>query len=160
MPDIRTVDGVSLRLNGIGLRTFPILGLHIYVAGLYLEQQSRDPETIIRSREIKLLDVRFLRDVSAQDAREAWRDSFDQNCTAPCHLDPKDVQQFLAAVPSVHRGDSATLLFTQGDLQVTFNGRLMGDITDQHFAEVVLTTFIGPVPPTPRLKHELLGLRD
>jgi len=160
MPDQLTVDGTSLYLNGIGLRTFPLFGIHIYVAGLYLQRPSEDPETIIRSGEMKLLEVRFLRDVDAEDARDSWRDSFEQNCKAPCYLDPKDVQQFLASVPSVRKGDTGSLLFTQHGLLVTFNGRLMGDITDQHFANVVLTTFIGPVPPTPRLKRELLGLRD
>ena len=43
---------------------------------------------------------------------------------------------------------------------MTFNGRLMGDIHDPHFAELMLATFIGAVPPTPRLKRELLGFRD
>ena len=43
---------------------------------------------------------------------------------------------------------------------MTFNGRLMGDIADPHFAELMLATFIGAVPPTPRLKRELLGFRD
>lgn len=160
IPDSRAVNGVLLRLNGIGLRTFSIFGINIYVAGLYLERRVGEPETIIHSRETKLLDIRFLRDVDAQDARDVWRDSFDQNCKAPCYLDPRDVARFLAAVPSVRRGDSATLLFTQSGLRVTFNGRLMGDIADQHFAEVILATFIGPVPPTPRLKRELLGMRD
>jgi Chalcone isomerase-like len=160
MPDQRVVNGTPLHLNGIGLRTFPLFGIHIYVAGLYLEQPSADPETIIRSRGTKLLDIRFVRDVDAKDAQDAWRESFDDNCVAPCYLDPRDVRQFLAEVPSVRKGDSAAFLFTQRGLQVTFNGRLMGDITDQHFADVLLTTFIGPVPPTPRLKRELLGLRD
>jgi hypothetical protein len=36
----------------------------------------------------------------------------------------------------------------------------MGDIADPRFAELMLTTFIGPVPPTPRLKRQLLGFRD
>ena len=34
------------------------------------------------------------------------------------------------------------------------------DIADPHFAQTVLATFIGPEPPTPRLKRELLGGRD
>ena len=29
-----------MRLNGIGLRTYSILGIPIYVAGLYLERRS------------------------------------------------------------------------------------------------------------------------
>jgi hypothetical protein len=36
----------------------------------------------------------------------------------------------------------------------------MGDISDPRFAELMLATFIGREPPTPRLKRELLGLRD
>jgi hypothetical protein len=70
------------------------------------------------------------------------------------------MRRFLAAVPSVHKGDDSTLLFTAKGVHITFNGRLMGDIADPHFAELMLATFIGREPPTPRLKRELLGLRD
>ena len=160
MPDVRVVNGTQMRLNGIGLRTFSVLGIRIYVAGLYLERRSDDPDAILHSPEAKLLDIRFLRDVDAEDARRAWQDSFEQNCKAPCHLDPGDLQRFLAAVPSVRRGDDSTLLFTAQGVHVTFNRRPMGDIADPSFAELMLNTFIGPVPPTPRLKRELLGLRD
>ena len=160
MPDQRVVYGTPMFLNGIGLRTFSPLGIRIYVAGLYLERRSGDPESILRSSDAKLLDIRFLRDVEAEDARKAWQESFEQNCTAPCYLEPRDVQRFLAAVPSVHKGDSSTLLFTPRGVQVTFNGRPMGDIADPHFAKLMLATFIGSVPPTPRLKRELLGSRD
>jgi Chalcone isomerase-like len=52
------------------------------------------------------------------------------------------------------------LLFTSEGVHVNFNGRLMGDIPDPQFAELMLATFIGAVPPTPRLKRELLGLQD
>ena len=159
MPDTRVVDGTQMRLNGIGLRTYSVLGIRIYVAGLYLEQRSGDPNTILHSQQRKLLDIQFLRDVGAEDARKAWQDGFEQNCKAPCYLDPHDMQRFLVAVPSMQRGDEFTLLFTSQGVYVSINGRLMGDIRDPHFAELMLATFIG-VPPTPRLKRELLGLRD
>jgi hypothetical protein len=160
MPETRVVDGTSMRLNGIGLRTFSMLGIRIYVAGLYLERRSADSDTILHSSERKLLDIRFLRDVDAEDARKAWRDGFEQNCKSPCSLDPRGVQQFLTAVPSIHKGDATELLFTSKGVDVIFNGRLMGDIADPHFAEVMLSTFIGAEPPTPRLKRELLGSRN
>ena len=98
--------------------------------------------------------------MSVEDARTAWRDAFKQNCKAPCYLDPGDVQRFLAALPSVRKGDESTLLFTAKGVVVTFNRRPLGEISDRHFAEVMLGTFIGAKPPTPRLKRELLGLRD
>ena len=160
MPEVRVTDGTAMRLNGIGLRTYSILGIPIYVAALYLERRSDNADAILRSRERKLLDIRFLRDVGVEDARTAWRDAFRQNCKTPCYLDPGDVQRFLAALTSVHKGDESTLLFSARGVVVTFNRRPMGEISDPHFAEVLLGTFIGDEPPTPRLKRELLVLRD
>jgi Chalcone isomerase-like len=158
MPDLRVVDGAQMRLNGIGLRTYSVLGIHIYVAGLYLERRSDNPDNILHSPERKVLDIRFVRDVGSTEARAAWRDGLENNCRQPaCSLDPRDVERFLASVPSIHKGDETILVFTSNGVTVTLNGQPMGDITDPHFAETMLATFIGPVPPTPRLKHELLG---
>ena len=139
------------------LRTHSIFRIHIYVAGLYLEQGSDNPDRIIHSAEIKLLDIRFLHDVSIEEARSAWWDGFQRNCKWPCNLDLHDVQQFLAAIPAIHKGDQSFLLFTSKGVEITLNGRLVGRIDDRHFAEIILSTFIGPVPPTPLLKRELLG---
>ena len=160
MPDTRVADGTQMRLNGIGLRTFSIFRVPVYVAGLYLERRSDNPDAILQSRERKLLDIRFLRDVDAEEARKAWREGFERNCKAPCYLDGRDIQRFLAEVPSFHNGDETTLLFTSNGVGVKLNERPVGDIADPHFAEVMLATFIGPEPPTPRLKRELLGNRD
>jgi hypothetical protein len=157
MPDTFTADGMPLSLNGIGLRTFSIFEVPIYVAGLYLQQRSNNSDAILHSNEDKLLHIRFLRDVSVEDARKAWLEGFDNNCKAPCHLDPQDVQRFLAAVPPIRQGDESMLLFTRNGVSVTLNGRQSGVIPDAHFGEVMLSTFIGQVPPTPRLKRELLG---
>jgi len=160
MPDRQVVGGTEVWLNGIGLRTFSVLGIRVYVAGLYLEQRNGDPDTILGSKERKLLDIRFLRDVDAAAAQDAWRDGLAQNCKSPCYLDPQDVERFLAAVPSMRKGDRSTLLFSSKGVDITLNGRLMGEIADPHFAKMMLATFIGPEPPTRRLKRELLGLRD
>ena len=61
VPDTLRVDGKTLHLNGFGLRTYSVLGIHIYVASLYLEQMSTNPEQIIQSPATKLLTVRFER---------------------------------------------------------------------------------------------------
>jgi hypothetical protein len=161
MPDLRVMDGTRMNLNGLGLRTYSVLGIHIYVAGLYLERRSDNPDNILRSSERKLLDIRFLRDVDAADARKAWQDGFENNCRPPaCYLNPSDVQRFLVAVPPIHSGDETVLFFTSKGVEVTFNGRPMGNITDRNFAETMLATFIGPAPPTQHLKRALLGDRD
>jgi hypothetical protein len=160
LPDLRVIDGMQMRLNGIGLRTYSVLSIPIYVAGLYLEQPSRDGNRILHSQERKLLEMRFLHDVDAKDAQDAWRDGLEHNCAAPCYLDPHAVQRFLAAVPSMRKGDESTMLFTAAGMTATVNGRPIGELADPNFASTLLATFIGAVPPTPQLKRQLLGSRE
>jgi hypothetical protein len=156
LPDTVQVGGKSLQLNGYGLRTFSFLGIHVYVASLYLEHLSTDPEAILRSPETKLLRVRFLRSVSAERARKAWRDGLENNCVSPCQLDPQDVERFLAQVPAMEAGDDFALLFTQNGAVVTVAGKPIGTISQPQFAEAMLATFLGPRPGAPGLKRDLL----
>lgn len=156
VPDTQQVDGRTLHLNVYGLRTYSILGIHIYVVSLYLENLSTDPEEIIRSPETELLVVQFERNVSAEQARKAWRDGLLNNCEAPCHLDPTDVEKFLAMVQAMHNGDDYSLLFTQNGATVMVSGRQIGTISQPQFAEAMLATFLGPRPASQRLKQELL----
>jgi hypothetical protein len=158
MPDSRVVDGTRLVLNGIGLRTYSILGIKIYVAGLYLTQRSSNAESILNSPEPKVLDIRFLRDVDAEEAHKSWRNGFANNCRPPeCSVDQRDVEEFISRVPAVHDGDESRIVFTARGARLTLNGQPMGTINDPHFAQVLLRTFLGPAPPTARLKRELLG---
>jgi len=157
MPEVQQIDGMTMHLNGIGLRTYSLFRVSIYVAGLYLERLSKDSDAILHSTSQKLLDIRFLRDVDAGEARKAWRDGLEHNCKPPCTLDAGDLRRFLAAIPSVSKGDKTTLLFTPRGVDFKINGALIGAIADQHFAEIILATFIGPEPPTARLKGGLLG---
>lgn len=159
MPDFREVGGAMLRLNGMGVRTYSMFHVHIYVAGLYLERPTSDPEAILNGNGPKLLDIHFVHDVSEGNARKAWSDGFADNCVAPCHLEPNDVARFLAQVPAFRRGDHSTLEFGPHGVTVTINGRSLGTIDNPTFARAMLATFIGPVPPTEPLKHGLLGLR-
>lgn len=157
LPNTRVVNGEKLVLNGIGLRTYSIFHIHIYVAGLYLTRRTGDANAILRSPEDKLLQLWFLHDVDAEQARSAWREGFERNCVLPCHLNPEDVRRFLAAVPPVRKGDECTILFTSWGAEISIDGRLLGRIDNPRFAEAMLATFIGPAPPTEQLKRELLG---
>ena len=157
LPDAVALDGTELHLNGIALRTYSWVGIHIYVAGLYLEHPSHDAKAVLDSPEKKLLDVRFVHDVGTTAARQAWREGFEKNCRAPCHLAPSDVERFLAGMPAMRAGDRSTLAFTREGLKITMDGHMMATITDPVFSRAVLATFIGPEPPTPRLKRGLLA---
>ena len=156
LPGTLQADGKTLQLNGFGLRTYSIFGIHIYVAALYLEHLSTDADAVLQSSETKFLTVHFVHNVSAEAAREAWRTGFAKNCVAPCHLDPEDVARFLAELPAMPEGASISILFTQHGATVTVNGRQYGEIPKPMFARAVLATFLGRAPASPSLKAELL----
>jgi Chalcone isomerase-like len=156
LPNAVEADGRTLQLNGYGLRTYSVLGIHIYVAALYLQYPSTDPEQILRSPGTKLMVVRFERNISADDARKSWRDGLANNCQAPCQLNPADVAQFLAEIPAMHAGDNYSLLFTSHGATVSVSGQQVGVVSQPEFAEAMLATFLGPRPASPKLKQELL----
>ena len=156
VPDIEQVNGKSLHLNGAGRRTYSFLEIHIYVASLYLEHPSADPDQIIRSPETKLLEVTFERDIGAEDARSSWRIGFANNCLVPCHLPPAETDAFIAGVPAMHKGDRFRLLFQQNKATITVNDQPIGMVTDPQLADAILATFLGPKPASPSLRQALL----
>ena len=156
LPGTLEVNGKTLHLNGFGLRTYSLLGIHIYVAGLYLEHVSTDPNEIIASPETKLLNIWFEHNVSADDARKAWQQGLRNNCRDPCRLEPDGVARFLAAVPAIHAGDDYSMLFAHNAATVAVNGHQIGMISQPVFATAMLATFLGPAPASERLKRELL----
>ena len=156
LPDKLQVDGKTLYLNGSGLRTYSILNLHIYVASLYLEHPSTNPDEILRSPDTKLMTVTFERGISEDRARNAWRENLETNCPAPCHLESADVERFLSLVPAMNAGDHYNLLFKQNGATVTVNGQQIGSFSKRQFADVMLSTFIGPYSRLPELRRALL----
>jgi hypothetical protein len=156
LPNTLQADGKTLQLNGVGLRTYSILGIHIYVAGLYLERPSTDADAILQSHDTKLLIVKFERNVSAEAARKAWRTGLINNCPVPCRLDPADIGRFLEGVPAMHAGESYSILFTGQGATVTADGNQIGAISTRRFARAMLATFLGRAPASPQLKAELL----
>jgi len=157
IPDRLSVNGKTLYLNGFGRRTYSIVGIHIYGASLYLEHFSTNPDEIIRSPETKLLMFRFEHKVSADEARNAWREGLKSSCMIPCHLDPDDVERFLSKMPAMLVGDNFSLLFTENAVTVTSNGQQIGAITQRRIVEAMLATFLGPRPASLTLEQELLG---
>lgn len=156
MPDRQDMAGFHLVLNGMGLRTYSLLRVKIYVASLYLERRSTDGDAILNSSRPKLLHFVFLHDVDAEDARKSWREGFDRNCPAPCRLSADKIDQFLTAIPPVHVGDTSDLLFIGRNVEFWLNGRLMGRVTDPSFTRIILATFVGPHPTSDEVKSGLL----
>src|SRR5256885_10815848 len=79
MPDTVTVEGKNLVLNGMGIREATVFNVKVYVAGLYVEKKSQAADELIRSEQVKRLDLVFVRDVDHDDVVEAWHKGFKNN---------------------------------------------------------------------------------
>lgn len=157
LPDTQMVGTTQLVLNGMGLRTYSLLAIHIYVAGLYLQQPSHDAEAILASPEVKLVRMHFVHNVGAAAMRAAWRRGLMKNCIAPCVLSRARLAAFLAALRPVKDGEDVTLEFQPWGAEAFYDGVSVGKIDDPGFAKLMLEVFIGQNTTVPQLKRELLG---
>jgi hypothetical protein len=158
MPGSAQVAGQSLVLKGIGLRTYSVLAVHIYVAALYLVAPSHDADAILASNQPKMLLMHFVHDVPAEKIRNTWSHGLQANCIAPCVLNRAEEAKFLALLPAINAGETVALLFSDGRMQAYFDGKLAGTVPDPQFSRLLLASFLGPHPGTPAMKAALLGL--
>jgi Chalcone isomerase-like len=159
-PDTYPVDGQTLHLNGMGLRTVTFLGVHAYVAGLYLLQPSHDPAAIEAAPGPKVLLLYFLHSASKAQVEKQYHEGEVNNCGAgQCKMSALPAFQRLVEIaPAVEVGDTTTYIITQKGVRVFANSRPLGDFPDPDLALYLLNGFIGAHPPSESLKTALLGL--
>jgi Chalcone isomerase-like len=162
LPDTYTLNGQTLTLNGIGLRSLTIFNVHAYIAGLYLLKPSHDAQQILTSSEPRIIVLKFLRDASKARIERQYRAGEAQNCgqggCAPA--DQVDFERLVAAAPAVSRGDTSTYVFTANGVRVFANNQQIGDFANKDLAYHLLAGFIGAHPPSQQLRSQLLGLPD
>lgn len=160
LPDRIQVDSRTLILNGMGLREATFLKVDVYVAGLYLETKSADPDAILRSGQAKRLVMQFVRAVGRKDLVKAWDESFRESAGAALPALKERVatlDSYMSDVPS-----GALMSFTclpGAGVAVEVQGVAMGVIAGDDFSQALLGIWLGPHPPNPGLKDGLLGRR-
>ncbi len=157
MPNAESVGAQTLTLNGIGLRTYSFIHVHIYVAALYLPHPMDKASSILNSPAPKILQLHFVRSVGVSQVRNAWKKGLMANCVAPCTLSNAELDQFLATLKPVSAGETVKFVFTGRGFSAYENGQVEGHVDNPKLARLVLAVFIGPHVSAPTLKSELLG---
>lgn len=157
MPNTETLGAQTLTLNGIGLRTYSFLHVHVYVAGLYLPHPMDNAHSILESPAPKILQLHFIRSVGLSQVRHSWKKGLIANCVAPCTLSNAELNKFLGALQPITAGEEVKFVFTGQGFSAYENGRDMGYVGNPQLAQLVLAVFIGPHVDAPDLKSELLG---
>jgi hypothetical protein len=159
LPDRYPVEGQSLVLNGIGVRTLTIFSVKVYVAGLYLQQESHNAPQILASPGSKVLVLQFLHSGSKADVEKEYREGEKNNCgNGGCDpADAADFEKLIAAAPAVKVGDTSTYIFTSHGFTFLANNRPVAQFNNPSLGKRVLAGFIGDHPPSADLRSALLG---
>ena len=157
MPSSMQLEGKTLALNGLGLRTKVVF--KVYVGGLYLEKTSKDGLEIASSEQVKLMELVFLRSVSGADVSKAISEGFENNAGAILPALKDRIKKFSGLIPDLKKGDKLRFLYRPGQgLEVQAGGKTAGTVEGKDFSDALFRVWLGPKPSDKALKAGLLGL--
>ncbi len=157
LPDTVTVGGQTLLLNGMGVRTKVFV--KVYVGGLYLEKKTSDAAAIIKLDAPKRVVLHFVYSEVGRDKMvESFSEGFQANAPEKLKTIKTQIDQFLAALEPMKKGDELTVTYTPATGTVLeLRGKEKLTIPGQDFGRAVFSVWFGPKPPTNDLKSGLLG---
>ena len=157
LPDQVTVQGKTLKLNGLGLRQATFLKFNAYAGGLYLENLMHDAEAIANSEQAKSIEIVFMRDVSAKQMADAFQEGFDKNCIAGCAELKPNIPKLQGLLKDMKKGEALAFHFLNDGVEVIIRGQKAGKVGDKAFSHQLIRVWIGKNPPNPELKEGLVG---
>ena len=157
LPDQVTVQGKTLKLNGMGLRQATFLKFNAYAGGLYLENLMHDAEAIANSDQAKSIEIVFMRDVSAKQMADAFQEGFDKNCIAGCAELKPSIPKLQGLLKDMKKGETLAFHFLSDGVEVVVRGQKAGKVGDKAFSHQLIRVWIGKNPPNPELKEGLVG---
>ena len=158
LPDTVAVDGTTLVLNGVGVRTK--LVANVYVGALYVENRSSDAPALIAIDAPKRVVLRILHSRIDREALVgAWKEGFEANSKARLPSLATRIAQFNALMVDVVAGDEIVVTWRPGlGTTVTVRGADAGTIPGKDFADALFAIWLGPRPVHEGLKKGMLGL--
>lgn len=157
LPDQVTIQGKTLKLNGLGLRQATFLKFNAYAGGLYLESLMHDAEAIANSDQAKSIEIVFMRDVSAKQMADAFQEGFDKNCIAGCAELKPNIPKLQGLLKDMKKGEMLAFHFLSEGVEVMIRGQKAGKVGDKAFSHQLIRVWIGKNPPNPELKDGLVG---
>jgi hypothetical protein len=157
MPDKLEMYGKELHLNGMGVRKATVLRVKVYVAGLYVENPSRNARELINSEQVKVFHMMFLRDVDQSDVADSLEEGFRGSASDYSQVRAQ-VEQMKRLLPSFDKGDTLTYSYRPGrGVRIAVNNKTVGTVDGRPFARALFGVWLGDSPPNAGLKRGLLG---
>lgn len=149
----------ALDINGMAIHTE--LGKDQYIAALYLEELSQDVRGVLLSDQRKRMEIKVVtKRLLSRKFKRQWIEGIAINAG---NNELKKHAQNLADFNNMLKvklvqNDTLTIerTFRRG-VEVSINRVLLGSIQDKTFFDLLLRTWIGPVPPSTEFKRALLS---
>ncbi len=154
LPDTATVEGKTLKLKGMGVRTKFVF--KVYAAGLYVEDPSMTGDAILTSDTVRQVHLVMTRDVEKQKIAEAIADGFAKNNKANLPKLQERLTKFSNALIDSKSGDHLIFTYVPGKGLVT-SGKVDFTIEGKDFADALFSVWLGKDPVEGSLKEAMLG---
>ena len=155
---ITAADGTVLVLNGAGIRKKA--WFKIYIAQLYLQNNSSDAAQVLADEGNKRVVMHFLYDkVGKEKLVSSWNEGFSaNNDTAGLAALQSRIDTFNAMfVEDAVKGDVISFDYLQGKgTSVTIKGKLLGTIEGKDFNDALLSIWLGAKPISSDLRKAML----
>ena len=156
MPEVVSVAGRELRLNGMGVRRAKIF-FEVYVVGLYLEKPTTDARAAIATDEAKRIVIRMLRDVSRKMFLQAVETGIMRNSGPEMPALRARLDLLEQALPALKKGNVLDFTYLPGVGTLVRGQDREMTIPGKDFAEALFSVWLGPNPVIGELKRQLLG---
>lgn len=156
---VQTEEGVTLHLNGAGVRSK--FFVDVYLAQLFLERPSTSAAEVIAADGRKRMVMHFLHSEVGRDKLvAAWDEGFTGNTGADAlALLQERIVQFNALFGDAQKNDVIVLDYLpETGTVVHFAGEIKGTIPGRDFHDALLRIWLGEKPVNKGLKAKLLGL--
>ncbi len=154
-----TVAGQKLQLNGAGVRMRAVF--KVYVAGFYTAGKMPKNEDVLTSKTPKRLVIVALRDVKSSDLGKLFTKGIEENVSkaemSKLIFPLVKMGEVFSEGKDFAKGEVITMDFLPTGLQITFRGKLQGDIKEPDFAPAMLKIWFGGKPADEALRKALLG---
>jgi len=155
VPDTATQDGKTLSLIGAGIRNKWMFD--VYIGALYAEKPTFNAANLIKSEQIKRMNLHMLRDVGKDKIIESIREGFEKNSKAQMPAVQARLDQLAAAVPDLKKGDVLSLTYVPEKGVVVGGVAKETVIPGKDFGDALFSCWLGPDPADADLKRKLLG---
>ena len=117
-----------------------------------------DPPAILDDGRAKAIILQYLYTISRDDMKKGWEYYFAENCPArDCAPYRGSIDRFMSLVSEVEPGTRYTYFFFPDRIDIMRGADRVGGVAGDGFSRLLLSTWIGDVPPTEELKKALVG---